>query len=81
MRLLTGLKISDALAQEDASGDAATTYANIIAVKKGDESGEKIKALIAALETDTIKDYIATTYSGAAGRHFLNRGSSHSNPK
>ena len=63
--LAAGLKISDALAQEDASGDAATTYANIIAVKKGDESSEKIKALIAALETDTIKDYIATTYSGA----------------
>lgn len=63
--LAAGLKISAALAQEDASGDAAKTYANIIAVKKGDENSPKIKALIAALETDAIKSYIEKTYSGA----------------
>jgi len=63
--LAAGLKISDALAQEDASGDAAKTYANIIAVRKGDESSPKIKALVAALETDAIKSYIEKTYSGA----------------
>lgn len=63
--LAAGLKIADALAQEDATGDAAKTYANIIAVRKGDESSEKIKALIAALETDDIKNYIAKTYNGA----------------
>ncbi len=63
--LAAGLKISDALAQEDASGDAAQTYANIIAVRKGDESSEKIKALVAALETDDIKNFIAKTYNGA----------------
>jgi len=63
--LAAGLKITDALAQEDASGDAAKTYANIIAVKKGDESSPKIKALIAALETNAIKSYIEKTYSGA----------------
>lgn len=63
--LAAGLKISDALAQEDASGDAAKTYANIIAVRKGDESSPKIKALIAALETDAIKSYIEKTYNGA----------------
>ena len=63
--LAAGLKITDALAQEDASGDAAKTYANIIAVRKGDESSPKIKALIAALETDAIKSYIEKTYNGA----------------
>ena len=55
----------DALATEDASGDAAQTYANIIAVKKGNENSDKIKALVAALETDAVKDYIANTYNGA----------------
>lgn len=63
--LAAGLKITDALAAEDASGDAAQTYANIIAVRKGDENSEKIKALVAALETDTIKSYIEKTYNGA----------------
>lgn len=60
-----GLKIADALATEDASGDAAQTYANIIAVRKGDESAEKITALIDALKTDAVKSYIAQTYDGA----------------
>jgi len=63
--LAAGLKISDALAQEDASGDAAKTYANIIAVRKGEENSPKIKALIAALETAEIKSYIEKTYNGA----------------
>jgi D-methionine transport system substrate-binding protein len=63
--LQAGLNIADALAIEDASGDAAQTYANIIAVKKGNENSDKIKALVAALETDEVKQYIADTYSGA----------------
>ena len=63
--LASGLKISDALATENASGDAAQTYANIIAVRSGDESSPKIQALIKALETDTVRDYITKTYNGA----------------
>ena len=34
--LAAGLNISDAIASEDASGDAAQTYANIMAVRTGD---------------------------------------------
>ena len=60
-----GLKISDALATEDASGDAAKTYANIIAVRSGDESSEKTKALIDALKTDKVKKFIEEKYAGA----------------
>lgn len=60
-----GLKIADALATEDASGAAAQTYANIIACRKGDESSEKITALVNALKTDAVKDYIAACYNGA----------------
>ena len=63
--LSSGLKIADALAVEDASGDAATTYANIIAVRSGDENSAKIKALVDALRSAAIKDYIDNTYKGA----------------
>ena len=63
--LQAGLHASEALALEDASGDAAQTYANIIAVRAGDENSDKIQALIQALETDAVKDYIASSYNGA----------------
>ncbi len=60
-----GLKIADALASEDASGEAAQTYANIVAVQKGNENTDKIKALVAALQTEKVAAYIADTYDGA----------------
>ena len=63
--LAAGLKISEALAVEDASGDAAQTYANVIAVRSGDENSEKIQALVAALQTDAVKQFILDTYNGA----------------
>ena len=63
--LQAGLKIADALAIEDASGAAAQTYANIIACRAGEENSEKLQALVKALQTDAVKDYIAKTYTGA----------------
>lgn len=60
-----GLSIKDALATEDVNGDAAKTYANIIAVKKGNESSEKIKALLNALESEDVKKFIEDKYEGA----------------
>lgn len=63
--LAAGLDINNALAVEDASGSAAQTYANIIAVRKGDENSAKTTALINALKTDKVKQYIADTYNGA----------------
>lgn len=63
--LAAGLKIADALASEDAKGTAAQTYANVVAVKAEDENSDKTKALIAALETDAVKEYIEKTYNGA----------------
>ena len=63
--LQAGLNAADALAIEDASGDAAQTYANIIACRKGEESSAKVQALIAALKTDAVKQYIADNYNGA----------------
>ena len=63
--LAAGLNAKDALAVEDASGSAAQTYANIIAVKKGEENSDKTQALVNALKTDKVKKYIEDTYKGA----------------
>ena len=63
--LEAGMKVADALAVEDASGSAAQTYANIIAVKAGNEQSEKIAALVKALKTDAVREYIVNTYGGA----------------
>lgn len=60
-----GLKVADALATEDASSDAAQTYANIVAVKEGNENSQKIKDLVAALQSDEVAEFINTTYAGA----------------
>ena len=56
---------TDALAIEDASGDAAQTYANILVVKEGNESNEAIQALFAALTSAEVGQYIEDTYEGA----------------
>ena len=64
--LLAGLNAGvDALAVEDAESISATTYANIIVVKEGNENTEKTQALKAALFSDEVKAFINETYSGA----------------
>lgn len=60
-----GLKVSQALATEDKDSEAAKTYANIVAVKKGNEEKPAIQALIKALQSQEVKNYIAKTYDGA----------------
>ncbi|HOK50012.1 MAG TPA: MetQ/NlpA family ABC transporter substrate-binding protein [Sedimentibacter sp.] len=55
----------DALAKEEQDSQAAQTYANILCVKKGNEETEKTKALIEALKSDKVKQFIADTYEGA----------------
>ena len=56
---------TDSLASEDADSEAAQTFANIIAVKEGHENDPAIQALVKALQSDKVKDYIEKTYSGA----------------
>lgn len=63
--LQAGLHASDALAIEDASGDAAQTYANVVACRAGEENSAKIQALVKALQSDAVKTYIENTYNGA----------------
>ncbi|MBR3643093.1 MAG: hypothetical protein IKN57_06250 [Parasporobacterium sp.] len=41
------------------------SYPNIIAVKEGNEESDKIKALIAAVNSDAVAAYINDTYKGA----------------
>lgn len=60
-----GLKVADALAVESKDGDAATAYVNVVAVKEGNEKNAAIQALVKALESDTIREYINNTYGGA----------------
>lgn len=55
----------DPLTSEKVGGIAAKTYENIIVVKKGSEKLAKIKALIKALKTSAVRDYITKNYKGA----------------
>ena len=51
----------DALAIEGPS----SAYGNILAVKEGNENSDLIKALLAALESQAVADFIAEKYDGA----------------
>ena len=55
----------DALAVEDASGDGAITYANILCVKEGNEENEAVLALLEVLQSDEVAQFIEETYDGA----------------
>lgn len=63
--LQAGLTGNDALASESADSDAAQTYANILAVRAGEEDSAKTQALITALTSETCRQFIEETYSGA----------------
>lgn len=61
-----GLNASkDALAFEAADSLAADTFVNIIAVREGEENSEKIKALVDALQSEAVLQFIEETYQGA----------------
>ncbi len=55
----------DSIAYELSDSVAAKTYVNIVAVKEGNESSDKIKALVAVLRSDEIKNFISEKYEGA----------------
>ena len=60
-----GLDTSSTLAVEATDSEAADIYQNVVACRAGDESTPKIQALVAALSTQTVKDYIDATYNGS----------------
>lgn len=63
--LSAGLDTTATLASEGVDSEAAKTYANIVAVRKGEDATEKTKALVAALTSDTAKKFIEDTYKGS----------------
>mgnify|MGYP000753707859 CR=1 FL=1 len=60
-----GLKASDALAIEDKDSLAATTYANVLCVKEGNEQNQATLDLLESLHSDTVRTFIEDTYEGA----------------
>jgi len=63
--LQAGLNIStDALALEDEHSVGASTYANVICVKEGNEDNPAVLKLIEALQTDAVRQYIIDAYAG-----------------
>ena len=52
---------TDALAIEDGS----SAYVNVLVCKEGNEEEPKIKALVAALESQQVKDFMTENYGGA----------------
>lgn len=60
-----GLDPSSALASEKVGSEAAEKYVNVVAIRPDEKDSEKIQALVKALQSATVKDYINSTYSGA----------------
>lgn len=60
-----GFSLDDALALEADDSLAAETYANVLAVREGNETSEKTKALVAALTSDETRAFINDTFKGA----------------
>ena len=55
---------ADAIYTEDPNSEAAQTFANIIVVKEGNENNPAVQALVEALQSDAVRDYINETYDG-----------------
>lgn len=62
--LSSGLDQSLVVATEQ-NPEAESTYPNCIAVRSGDEESEKTKALVSALTSDTVKQFIEENYGDA----------------
>ena len=65
-----GLTTDDAVAYESADSEAAETYVNVIVVNAGNENSEKTQALVKAVQTDAVKDFILEKYNGAVQPKF-----------
>lgn len=55
----------DAIATEDSDSIAAETYANVVAVKAGNEKDPGVLALIDALKSDEVRTFIEDKYQGS----------------
>jgi len=55
--------MTDALAMEDGT----SAYVNVLVCKDGNQDEPKIKALVAALQSQQVKDFMTESYGGAVG--------------
>ena len=58
-----GFTQDDAVALETADSDAAETFVNVIVVNAGNENSEKTQALVKAVQSDTVKNFILDNYN------------------
>lgn len=65
-----GLTTDDAVAYEGADSEAAETMVNVIVVNAENKDSEKTKALVKAVQTDAVKDFILEKYHGAVQPKF-----------
>ena len=63
--LAAGLVFDDALVVEAADSLAAQTYANVVAVREGDENSEKTQVIMKILTSDECKQFITDHFEGA----------------
>lgn len=60
-----GLNLDDALLVESADSVTAQTYANVIAVRAGEEDSAKTQTIVKILMSDECKQYIEENFNGA----------------
>ena len=63
-----------ALDIEEFDDESSKRRTNFVVVKQGNEETEKTKALVAAIQSDAVKDYIESTYKGAVIPSFIELG-------
>ena len=68
--LQDGLTADQVIAFESKDSVGAETFANVVAVKAGNENNPKIIALMEALQSEKIKTFIQDTYEGAVEPSF-----------
>ena len=64
-------KLGGALLVEEFNEETSVRRTNYIVVKEGNESSEKIQALVKAITSDDVKSYIENTYKGAVIPSFV----------
>lgn len=63
--ILGGLKVAEALAVEAADSKAATTYANVLAVRENDKNRPELITLYEVLASPEIAEFMKNKYAGA----------------
>ena len=60
-----GLKLDESIAYEAEDSLSADTYVNVLVVNADNENSEKTQALVKAVQTEEVKQFITETFNGA----------------